>query len=168
MNNLPPLLTAFPGLERKMTYSLSELCICAAAEAFRGEGETMITSIGLVPRLAASLAKSTFAPGLMMTEGEAYLVSGTRASGPAWRPSAEDRRAHDLRARLRHHLPGSAPCHGDAGAGGPVRPDEHLGDRRLRQAESRVAGRARLSRQHRQQRQLHVRSESRHPHLRCR
>ena len=65
-----------------MTYSLSELCICAAAEAFRGEGETMITSIGLVPRLAASLAKSTFAPGLMMTEGEAYLVSEPVPVGP--------------------------------------------------------------------------------------
>ena len=58
-----------------MSYTLAELCICASAEAFRGDGEYMITSIGLVPRLAASLAKSTFAPGLMMTEGEAYLVS---------------------------------------------------------------------------------------------
>ena len=65
-----------------MTYSLSELCICAAAEAFRGEGETMVTSIGLVPRLAASLAKSTFAPDLMMTEGEAYLVSEPVPVGP--------------------------------------------------------------------------------------
>lgn len=58
-----------------MSYSLAELCICASAEAFRGDGEYMVTSIGLVPRLAASLAKSTFEPGLMMTEGEAYLVS---------------------------------------------------------------------------------------------
>ena len=42
-----------------MRYSLAELCICAAAETFRGDGERMITSIGLVPRLAASLAKHT-------------------------------------------------------------------------------------------------------------
>ena len=74
-----------------MTYSLAELCICAAAEAFRGDAETMITSIGLVPRLAASLAKSTFAPGLMMTEGEAYLVSEPVPVGPRgdYRPKIE-------------------------------------------------------------------------------
>ena len=65
-----------------MAYSLAELCICAAAEAFRGDGERLITSIGLVPRLAASLAKSTFEPGLMMTEGEAYLVSEPVPVGP--------------------------------------------------------------------------------------
>lgn len=65
-----------------MGYSLAELCICAAAEAFRGDGERMITSIGLVPRLAASLAKSSFEPGLMMTDGEAYLVSEPVPVGP--------------------------------------------------------------------------------------
>ena len=65
-----------------MTYSLAELCISASAEAFRGDGERLITSIGLVPRLAASLAKSTFEPGLMMTEGEAYLVSEPVPVGP--------------------------------------------------------------------------------------
>jgi len=51
----------------------------------------MITSIGLVPRLAASLAKSTFEPGLMMTEGEAYLVSEPVPVGPRgdYRPKIE-------------------------------------------------------------------------------
>ncbi len=74
-----------------MTYSLAELCISAAAEAFRGDGERLITSIGLVPRLAASLAKSTFEPGLMMTEGEAYLVSEPVPVGPRgeYRPKIE-------------------------------------------------------------------------------
>ena len=65
-----------------MTYSLAELCICASSEAFRGDGELLVTSIGLVPRLAASLAKLTFEPGLMMTEGEAYLVSEPVPVGP--------------------------------------------------------------------------------------
>ena len=63
-------------------FSLAELCICAAAEAFRGEGERLATSIGLVPRLAAGLAKSTFEPGLMMTDGEAYLVAEPVPVGP--------------------------------------------------------------------------------------
>ena len=74
-----------------MTFSLAELCICAAAEAFRGDGESMVTSIGLVPRLAASLAKSTFEPGLMVTDGEAYLVSEPVPVGPRgdYRPRIE-------------------------------------------------------------------------------
>ena len=74
-----------------MSYSLVELCIAAASEAFRGDGERLITSIGLVPRLAASLAKSTFEPGLMMTEGEAYLVSEPVPVGPRgdYRPKIE-------------------------------------------------------------------------------
>ena len=58
-----------------LEYSLAELCISAGAECFREEGEVMITVIGLVPRLAGSLAKASFNPGLMMTDGEYYLVS---------------------------------------------------------------------------------------------
>ena len=84
--------TRLPHTRRAgMTYSLTEICVCAAAEAFRGEGENMITSIGLVPRLAASLAKSTFEPGLAMTEGEAYLVSEPVPVGPRgdYRPKIE-------------------------------------------------------------------------------
>ena len=57
-----------------MTYTLAELCITAAAEAWRDNGEVLASGIGLIPRLAASLAKETFAPELMMTDGEAYLV----------------------------------------------------------------------------------------------
>ena len=63
-------------------YTLAELCICAGAEAWREDGEVLATGIGLVPRLAASLAKMTFNPGLMMTDGEAYLVSEPVPVGP--------------------------------------------------------------------------------------
>ena len=104
-----------------MMHSLAELCICAAAEAFRGEGETMITSIGLVPRLAASLAKSTFAPDLMMTEGEAYLVSEPVPVGPrcGYRPKIEGlmtyERVFDIIYRgMRHAMvtPVQVDCYG--------------------------------------------------------
>ena len=76
-----------------MTATLAELCICAASEAFRGDGERLITSIGLVPRLAASLAKCTFEPGLMMTDGEAYLVAEPVPVGPrgSYKPKIEGR-----------------------------------------------------------------------------
>lgn len=56
-------------------YSLAELMICAGAEAFRNDGEVLATGIGLIPRLAASLAMKSFNPDLMMTDSEAYLLS---------------------------------------------------------------------------------------------
>jgi glutaconate CoA-transferase subunit B len=56
-------------------YSLAELCIVAAAEAFRHDGEVLATGIGVIPRLAASLAMKTFNPDLMMTDSEAWLLS---------------------------------------------------------------------------------------------
>ncbi len=56
-------------------YTLAELCIVAAAEAFRGDGEVLATGIGVIPRLAASLAMKTFNPDLMMTDSEAFLLS---------------------------------------------------------------------------------------------
>lgn len=55
-------------------FSLAELIVAAAAEAWRGDGELLATGIGPLPRLAAGLAKLTCAPGLQMTDGEAYLV----------------------------------------------------------------------------------------------
>jgi glutaconate CoA-transferase subunit B len=67
--------------------TLAELCIFACSEAFRTEREIVATGIGPVPRIGAGLAKLTHSPGLMMTDGEAYLVEqpvplGPRASPP--------------------------------------------------------------------------------------
>lgn len=62
--------------------SLAELCIVACSEAFRGDGEIIATGVGPVPRLAASLAKLTHTPELMMTDGEAYLVEQPVPIGP--------------------------------------------------------------------------------------
>lgn len=56
-------------------YSLAELMICAAAEAFQNDGEVLATGIGVIPRLAASVCMSTNNPDLMMTDSEAYLLS---------------------------------------------------------------------------------------------
>jgi glutaconate CoA-transferase subunit B len=56
-------------------YTLAELMICAAAEAFRNEGEVLATGIGVIPRLGASVAMKTFNPDLMMTDSEAYVLS---------------------------------------------------------------------------------------------
>lgn len=66
--------------------TLADLCIAAAAEAWRGNGEVLATGIGTIPRIAAGLARLTHAPELMLTDGEAYLVEepvplGAREAG---------------------------------------------------------------------------------------
>ncbi len=63
-------------------FTLAELIIVAAAEAWRGDGELLATGIGPLPRIAAGLAKLTFAPGLQMTDGEALLVEAPVPLGP--------------------------------------------------------------------------------------
>lgn len=63
-------------------YTLAELLIVACSEVFRGNGEIVATGIGPVPRLGASLAKSTHSPELMMTDGEAFLVEDPVPIGP--------------------------------------------------------------------------------------
>lgn len=57
------------------TYSLAELMICAASEAWREDGEVLASGIGVIPRLAASLAMLTSNPQLLMTDSEAYMVA---------------------------------------------------------------------------------------------
>ena len=56
-------------------YSLAELMITAASEAFRDDGEVLATGIGLLPRLAASLSMKTSNPDLMMTDSESWILS---------------------------------------------------------------------------------------------
>jgi glutaconate CoA-transferase subunit B len=63
-------------------FTLAELAICAAAEAWRGGGEVLATGIGPLPRIAVGLAKLTFAPEILMTDGEAYLVEEPVPLGP--------------------------------------------------------------------------------------
>ena len=55
--------------------SLAEICISAASKAWKDDGEILATGIGLIPRIAAGLAKLTQNPDLMMTDGETYLIS---------------------------------------------------------------------------------------------
>lgn len=44
----------------------TDVCIVAAAEAFRGDGEILASPMGDVPSRGAALAKATFAPDLMI------------------------------------------------------------------------------------------------------
>ena len=65
-----------------MSATLAELCIVAASEAWRGNGEVLATGIGTIPRIAAGLAKLTHTPELLLTDGEAYLVEEPVPLGP--------------------------------------------------------------------------------------
>ena len=86
----------------------AEVCVVAVAEAFRGDGEILANPIGTIPMIGGRLARATFEPALMMTDGEARLVTGDRAvdgddswTTEAWNPY---RRMFDLVWSGRRHV----------------------------------------------------------------
>ncbi len=62
--------------------TLAELLIVAASETWRDNGEVLASGIGVVPRIAAGLAKLTHSPELLMTDSETMLVSEPIPLGP--------------------------------------------------------------------------------------
>ncbi len=61
--------------------SLAEICVVACAEVWRGDGEVLASPIGIVPTIGARLAKATFEPDLLVTDGEALVVANPLAVG---------------------------------------------------------------------------------------
>ena len=60
----------------------------ACAEAWRGDGAILASPMGLIPSLGARLARLTFAPDLLLTDGDAYLLDADgRVEG--WLPYAK-------------------------------------------------------------------------------
>ena len=53
---------------------LADIVVVAAAEAFRGDGEIFASGMGTIPMLGARLARSTFEPDLLVSDGEAFFV----------------------------------------------------------------------------------------------
>jgi acyl CoA:acetate/3-ketoacid CoA transferase beta subunit len=51
------------------------------AECFRGDGEWLCNPIGTIPMIGGRLARETFEPGLVMTDGFAMLTSSTLGPG---------------------------------------------------------------------------------------
>jgi acyl CoA:acetate/3-ketoacid CoA transferase beta subunit len=65
-------------------FTRAELCTTAVADVFRGDGEILASSFGTVPAIGARLAKLTFEPELMMTDGIATIIENVPpVSGPA-------------------------------------------------------------------------------------
>lgn len=71
-----------------------EICVAACADAFRGNGEILASCFGTAPAIGARLAKATFEPDLLMTDGVCTVVDEpSPVSGPgpelvveAWLP----------------------------------------------------------------------------------
>jgi acyl CoA:acetate/3-ketoacid CoA transferase beta subunit len=63
----------------------ADVCCVAIAECFRGDGEIVANPIGTIPRIGGLLARMSFEPDLVMTDGEAMF---TTADGvlEAWNP----------------------------------------------------------------------------------
>ena len=65
----------------------AEICVAACADAWRGAGEVLAHSVGTIPTISARLARLTHSPDLVLTDGEAFLMSeppplgGTAADG---------------------------------------------------------------------------------------
>lgn len=114
----------------------AEVCVVACAEVWRDAGEILASPIGLVPMIGARLARATFAPGLMLGDGGAMLVSGTWAIGeppPAYEGWLPYRSVFDLVWNGRRHvmmMPSQIDRHGNANisyVGGDFkRPDVQL------------------------------------------
>lgn len=57
------------------TGTRADVCVVACAELFRDAGEIVASPMGTVPRLGALLARATFAPDLLLSDGEAELLA---------------------------------------------------------------------------------------------
>jgi acyl CoA:acetate/3-ketoacid CoA transferase beta subunit len=71
--------------------SRAEVCVIACAELFRDAGEIMVSPMTTIASVGARLARLTFSPDLVLTDGEAQLLADTPAigaSGPVegWMP----------------------------------------------------------------------------------
>ncbi|MHB8341254.1 MAG: CoA-transferase subunit beta [Mycobacteriales bacterium] len=67
----------------------AEVCVLACAESWRGDGEILASPMGTVPTLGAWLAKCTFAPELLLTDGEARVLVDPWSAHPVvegWLP----------------------------------------------------------------------------------
>jgi acyl CoA:acetate/3-ketoacid CoA transferase beta subunit len=60
-----------------MTSRRADHCCVAMAEIYRGDGEILANpTVGTIPFIGARLARASFEPDLVMTDGEAMLIAG--------------------------------------------------------------------------------------------
>ena len=60
-----------------------EVCVVAVAECFRGDGERLCNPIGTIPMIGGRLARESFEPDLVMTDGFAMFAANPVPVGVA-------------------------------------------------------------------------------------
>ncbi|MCA1831151.1 MAG: CoA-transferase subunit beta [Actinomycetota bacterium] len=88
--------------------SVADVCVAACADAWRGDGEILASAFGSVPLIGARLARLTFEPELLLSDGEAFLLANVPALSGAqekivegWLPFAS---VFELLAAGRRHV----------------------------------------------------------------
>ena len=66
-----------------ISVSRAEVCAVACAELFRDAGEIMVSPMATMVSIGARLARLTFSPDILLTDGEARLLADTPAIGAA-------------------------------------------------------------------------------------
>jgi len=66
--------------------SRADICVVACAQAWRGDGAILASPLGLIPSLGARLARLTFEPELLITDGGALLVAPDADVIEGWLP----------------------------------------------------------------------------------
>jgi acyl CoA:acetate/3-ketoacid CoA transferase beta subunit len=66
--------------------TLADICIAACADTYLESGEILAHAVGTIPTIGARLAKRTTAPQIVLSDGEAFLMSvppplGSSAAG---------------------------------------------------------------------------------------
>jgi len=69
-------MTAATGSTAATGVSRADYCVIACAEAWKGDGEVVASPMGVIPMLGARLARLTFEPDLVLTDGEATVLPG--------------------------------------------------------------------------------------------
>ena len=57
----------------------ADVCAVAVADCFRGDGEILANPIGTIAMIGGRLARATWEPDLLMTDGEATLIANDQA-----------------------------------------------------------------------------------------
>jgi acyl CoA:acetate/3-ketoacid CoA transferase beta subunit len=80
--------------------SIADVCAVACADLFRDDGEILASPMGLLPSLGARLARASFAPDLLLSDGEATLL-GADGEPEGWLPY---RAVFDVVAHGKRHV----------------------------------------------------------------
>jgi acyl CoA:acetate/3-ketoacid CoA transferase beta subunit len=85
--------TSAPDSTTDAPATRAEVCVAAAADLFRDNGEMIASAFGTIPAIGVRLARETFSPDLLISDGEAYMLRGTNPVGKkpqgdveAWTP----------------------------------------------------------------------------------